>query len=89
MPNKVKQSVSLYFREGTSDKQYNVLLLETNGGYLVHGQNGRRGGTMTLQVKTPVPVSLRVAEKIYEDLVREKKVKKGYTEGQSAVQSFQ
>jgi len=85
---KTIKSVSLFFREGTSDKQYNVLLLETSGGYVVHGQNGRRGGTMTTQVKTPVPVSIRVAEKVYDDLVREKKVKKGYKEGNSAVQSF-
>lgn len=89
MANKTVKSISLFFKEGTSDKQYNINLIQTDGGYLVHGFNGRRGGNLTLQNKTLVPVSLNVAEKIYEDLVREKKVKKGYTEGNAQGQSFQ
>ena len=89
MADKIVKNISLYFREGTSDKQYNIHLIETKGGYLVHGFNGRRGGTLTLQNKTLVPVSLGTAERIYDDLVREKKVKKGYKEGGATNQSFQ
>lgn len=75
----VIQSINLEYREGSSDKVYNVELHEESNGYSVIGFNGARGKTLTTQVKTPTPVSKGSAQVIYDTLVQSK-LKKGYTE---------
>jgi bifunctional non-homologous end joining protein LigD len=76
------QSISLYYREGGSDKVYHVQLQQTTGGYVVNFQYGRRGSSLQAGTKTTAPVPLPQAQKIYAKLVAEKKGK-GYTEGES------
>lgn len=78
------QSISLYYREGSSDKVYHVQLLEDAGGYVVNFQYGRRGSTLQTGTKTSSPVARGVAEKTFSKLVAEKKAK-GYTEGTSGI----
>ncbi len=81
-----RETVSLYYRAGTSDKVYHVQLEPSGTGWLVNAQHGRRGGTLTELTKTPTPVSFGVAKSTYDDLVSQKK-KKGYTPGALAGKS--
>lgn len=74
--------ISLFFKEGSSDKEYHVQLEQSGAGHVVNFQYGRRGSTLTQGTKTPSPLPLEKAEKIYSKLVAEKKAK-GYTEGAS------
>lgn len=67
----------LYYREGSSDKVYNVRLIKKGNGYVVDFEYGRRGATLKVGTKTPKPVALKKAEEIYNELVAEKKTK-GY-----------
>ena len=76
----VKEQISLYYREGNSDKEYHVQLVSTSDLFAVNFQYGRRGSTLSESSKTAVPVSFEQARKIYDKLVKEKKGK-GYTEG--------
>lgn len=76
------QSISLYYREGSSDKVYHVQLREAEGGFVVDFQYGRRGSSLQAGTKTSSPVSRSQAEKVYAKLVAEKQ-SKGYTEGKS------
>ncbi|HET6844293.1 MAG TPA: WGR domain-containing protein [Candidatus Angelobacter sp.] len=76
----VKEQISLYYREGNSDKEYHVQLVSTGDLFAVNFQYGRRGSTLSESSKTAVPVSFEQARKIYDKLVKEKKGK-GYTEG--------
>jgi bifunctional non-homologous end joining protein LigD len=72
------QATSLYFKEGSSDKEYHTQIQASGSGYVVNFQYGRRGGTLQTGTKTESPVSLKDAEKIYNKLVKEK-TSKGYT----------
>jgi bifunctional non-homologous end joining protein LigD len=76
------QSISLYYREGNSDKVYHVQLVEREGGCVVNFQYGRRGSTLQTGTKIATPVTRYEAEKTFAKLVAEKKAK-GYTEGES------
>src|SRR5258708_1500579 len=76
-----KESISLYYRDGRSDKVYQVQLDRVDGGYVVNFQFGRRGSTLQSGTKTSEPVSYDNASKFYERLVAEKKAK-GYTEAE-------
>ena len=76
------ESINLFYTEGSSDKVYQVQLVEAEGGWKVNAQNGRRGGTLKPQNKTPDPIDFASAKKIYDDLVKSKK-KSGYTEDTS------
>jgi bifunctional non-homologous end joining protein LigD len=78
------KSISLYFKSGSSDKEYHVQMKEAGDGYTVDFQYGRKGSTMTGGTKTPKPVNEASAEKIFNALVKEK-MAKGYTEGASGV----
>lgn len=71
------KSVSLFCKEGTSDKEYHAQIVEKSGEYLVNFQYGRRGGPLTAGTKTGIPVSLPLAENIFAKLVKEK-TGKGY-----------
>ena len=76
-----KQSVSLYYSEGSSDKEYHVQLEPSGAGFVVNFQYGRRGSTLQMGTKTANPLPIEKAQKIYEKLVAEKRGK-GYTEGE-------
>jgi bifunctional non-homologous end joining protein LigD len=76
------QSKSLYYREGSSDKEYHVRIEPTDGKYLVNFAYGRRGTTLQTGTKTNTPVDLESATKIFSRIVSEK-MAKGYTEGEA------
>lgn len=71
------RQTQLHFREGNSDKVYEVDLCETDGLYLVNFRYGRRGANLKEGTKTASPVSLAEAENAFKKLVDEK-TKKGY-----------
>ena len=74
------KSTSLYYREGSSDKEYHVRLEAKDNGYVVNFAYGRRGSTLTTGTKTSAPVYYDAALMVFDKLVKEKKAK-GYTEG--------
>jgi predicted DNA-binding WGR domain protein len=72
--------ISLYFREGASDKVYEVDLCRLGENrYTVNFRYGRRGAKLKEGTKTELPVPLAQAERVFDKLVGEK-VKKGYQE---------
>ena len=76
------KSTSLYYREGSSDKEYHVRLEAKDNGFVVNIAFGRRGSTLSTGTKTSAPVYYDAALMIFDKLVREKKAK-GYTEGEN------
>lgn len=79
-----ERSITLYCREGSSDKEYQLRLEATDGGYLVNFAYGRRGSALRSGTKTQAPVALAAAEKIYDKLLKEKQGG-GYTEAESGM----
>ena len=75
-------NITLYFKEGSSDKIYQACILPKDNGYAVNFAYGRRGSTLQTGSKTNGPVSFEAAKVIYDKLVREKTAK-GYTVGES------
>jgi bifunctional non-homologous end joining protein LigD len=74
------EQITLYFKQGTSDKIYQISLEQQNGGYVVNFAYGRRGSTMNTGTKTQSPVGYNAAKAIYDKLVKEKTAK-GYKPG--------
>ena len=62
------EKVCLYYREGSSDKVYEIHLTEEDGAYRVTGYNGRRGTKLVAQPKTPRPVPYRTARLVFDNL---------------------
>jgi bifunctional non-homologous end joining protein LigD len=79
-----ERSIYLYCTEGGSDKEYHVHLRSKDGGWVVDYANGKRGAVGQSKPKTPSPVPLAAASKVFDDLVKSKK-KGGYTEGVDGV----
>lgn len=75
-----RNTTSLYYREGTSDKEYHARVEPKGIGFVVNFAYGRRGSTMNTGTKTTSPVSYADALGIFDKLVLSKKAK-GYTEG--------
>ena len=74
-------NVTLYYREGSSDKIYQCAIEPAgNGQFTVTFAYGRRGTTLSTGSKTNSPVSYDDAKRIFDKLVREK-MAKGYTPG--------
>jgi bifunctional non-homologous end joining protein LigD len=73
-------AVTLYYRQGASDKVYQAALQPRGGGYVVNFAFGRRGGTLQAGTKTPEPVGYAEARRVYDRLVREKTAR-GYRPG--------
>lgn len=69
---------SLYYSEGSSDKEYHAEIVAIPGGNIVNFRYGRRGGTLTTGTKTAAPVDLYQARKIFDKLIQSKATK-GYT----------
>lgn len=76
------KKIRLFFKEGTSDKVYEIELIKEEESYLVNFQFGKRDTHLQSGTKTPSSVDLEQAEKIYNKLITEKK-SKGYTEDES------
>jgi bifunctional non-homologous end joining protein LigD len=75
------ESITLYFREGSSDKVYQCSIEPSGELFAVNFAYGRRGSTMNTGSKTSSPVDYETAKGIYDKLVREKTAK-GYTPGE-------
>ena len=75
-------TITLYFKEGTSDKVYQATIESKDGKYIVNFAYGRRGSTLNTGTKTATPVSYEDAQRIFEKLVAEKTAK-GYSPGES------
>src|SRR5689334_1040790 len=83
----IKQSI-LYFKEGNSDKAYEIDLCDVgNDKYVVNFRYGRRGAKLKEGSKTPVPVYLADAATIFGELDHEKTSKR-YTTSESGVSSI-
>src|SRR5271167_3080911 len=75
------EKITLYFRQGSSDKIYQAAIEAKDGGYVVNFAYGRRGTTLQTGTKTHTPVDYDEAKSIYDKLIREKTAK-GYTPGE-------
>src|SRR5271166_618521 len=74
---------SFYFKEGSSDKEYHLAILgDDTKGFQVQYRHGRKGGSMTVKFKNPVPIGFDAAKLLYDDMVKER-FKKGYTQDAS------
>jgi bifunctional non-homologous end joining protein LigD len=78
----IQESVTLYYREGSSDKVYQAAIEQSGEGFIVTFAYGRRGSTLQTGTKTSSPVPYASAKSIYDKLVQEKTAK-GYTPGES------
>ena len=76
------RNVTLYYREGASDKIYQTSIEPSGDGFVVAFAYGRRGSTLQTGCKTAAPVDFASASKIFDKLVREK-LAKGYTPGEA------
>jgi len=74
------ETITLYYREGTSDKVYQCAIEPAGERFTVNFAYGRRGSTMNTGTKTNVPVDYDNAKRIFDKLVKEKQGK-GYTQG--------
>ena len=74
------EHITLYYRQGSSDKVYQASLEPRDDGYVVTFGYGRRGSTLTIGTKTLTPVPYDEAKRLYGKLVAEKTAK-GYTPG--------
>jgi bifunctional non-homologous end joining protein LigD len=81
------KNVSLYFQEGNSDKEYHIQLEKSGDGFVVNFQYGRRGSNLSAGTKTPTPLPLKEADKVYESKLKEQ-LRKGYTEGEKKKNSL-
>ncbi|MGC4035961.1 MAG: WGR domain-containing protein [Chitinophagaceae bacterium] len=78
------RQVSLFFKEGNSDKVYEIDLCDTgNGLYVVNFRYGRRGTVLKEGTKTENAVSLQKAEDIFNSLEEEKRSKGYHTSDES------
>lgn len=70
---RVTEQARLWFREGTSDKLYEVDLVEVaTNQYVVNFRYGRRGSALRDGTKTATPVDQKKAKAIFDKLVAEK-----------------
>jgi len=75
--------ITLYFKQGQSDKLYNVSLEAVDdNSFVVNFAYGRRGATLKTGIKTKKPVVYEKAKKIYDKLVKSKLLK-GYKPGEA------
>ena len=75
------KSITLYYREGSSDKVYMASVEPRGAGFVVSFAFGRRGTTLQAGTKTASPVDYQAALKVYDKLVQGK-MAKGYTPGE-------
>jgi predicted DNA-binding WGR domain protein len=74
------EQVNLWYQEGTSDKVYEIDLLQVGADqFVVNFRYGRRGAALKIGSKTAAPVDESAARKVFDALIAEK-VKGGYQE---------
>src|SRR5437879_2072124 len=76
------EQITLYFREGSSDKVYQASIEPRGELFVVNFAFGRRGSTLNTGTKTSSPVDYQTAKNTFEKLVGEK-MAKGYTPGEN------
>src|SRR6266700_7691375 len=76
------ERISLYYKEGSSDKVYQAAIEPKGELFVVNFAFGRRGSTLNTGTKTSSPVDYETAKNTYDKLVREK-MAKGYTPGEN------
>src|SRR4030042_2054662 len=75
------ENITLYFKQGSSDKVYQASLEEVEyNRFVVNFAYGRRGATLKTGTKTQTPVDYASAKKIYDKLVKSKTAE-GYAPG--------
>ena len=67
-------NITLYYREGSSDKVYQCRIEPAGERFAVNFAYGRRGSTLNTGTKTNVPVDYDSARRLFDQLVKEKKV---------------
>ena len=82
------ENITLYFKQGSSDKVYQTSIEPKDGKFVVNFAYGRRGTTLQTGTKTQAPVDYAAAKSIYDKLVREKTAK-GYTPGEEGTRYHQ
>ncbi len=70
------ESSDLFFQEGNSDKEYHIQLEQSEAGWSVMAQWGRRGSALHDEVKI-AGASFEEAKKLYDKTLNSK-LKKGY-----------
>ncbi len=75
-----EERISLYFKDARSDKEYHLQLVAEGAGWMVHYQNGPRGGTLSHGKKTTSPVDFETAKAKFDSVSKEK-MKGGYSPG--------
>lgn len=75
------RTASLYYREGSSDKEYHAHLESRGDGFVVNFAYGRRGSALSTGTKTKEPVAYDKALSIFDKLLKSKEAK-GYTRGE-------
>jgi bifunctional non-homologous end joining protein LigD len=79
-PEVKPERITLYYREGSSDKVYQCSIEPKGALFVVNFAFGRRGSTLSTGTKTSSPVNYDIAKRTFDKLVREK-LAKGYTQG--------
>ncbi|KXO93036.1 ATP-dependent DNA ligase (plasmid) [Tsukamurella tyrosinosolvens] len=75
------KSASLYYSNGSSDKEYHARIEPKGDGFVVTFAYGRRGSTLTTGTKTTAPVAYDKALAVFDKLISGKQAK-GYTFGE-------
>lgn len=85
---KLIKQAKLFFKEGNSDKVYEIDLCEIGSGqFVVNFRFGKRGSTLKEGTKTDKPISQIAAEQVFDSLEAEKR-KKGYQSEQEMFQEM-
>lgn len=78
-------TISLYYKEGTSDKEYHLAVLGNDeSGWQVQYRYGRRGSALKTAFKNKVPTDYVTAKSLYTDMLK-KQLAQGYTPGEDGV----
>jgi bifunctional non-homologous end joining protein LigD len=85
MRNILRKS-SWKFQDARSNKEYHFQLIETEAGHIVEFQYGAIGGNLKSDTKTPTPVTLAEATKIFDGMTKER-LKKQYVGGETDAES--
>lgn len=78
------ETIALFYKGGSSDKEYHVHLKQADGGWLVEIQYGKRGSSLKSSLKTKSPIDYPLAKKTYDKTVNDQ-LKDGYTPAQTGV----
>ena len=81
----MNKSANLFFKEGSSDKEYHASVEASGKGYVVNFSFGRRGTALQAGTKTQTPVGLDEANKIFDALVSSKMAKGYKSDGSTSV----